>query len=77
MIFNNIWFEEETTQELRHNLANYTQEWDDSKGMFRDKPLHNWASHYADSARYMACVYKELTEPVDMGSWTTDYSKFI
>jgi hypothetical protein len=33
-------------------LDNYRKEWDDVKGMFRDKPLHNWASHGSDSFRY-------------------------
>jgi hypothetical protein len=35
-------------------LKSYTKEFDDKKQMFRDKPLHNWASHGADGFRYMA-----------------------
>ena len=39
------WFDQEKTVSLMDALGSYSQEWDDKKGMFRDKPLHNWASH--------------------------------
>ena len=35
-------------------LYNYKKEWDDTKKVFRDKPLHDWASHGADNIRYFA-----------------------
>lgn len=57
-IFNRCWFDTKT-EGLVDALAQYTQEWDDKKGMFKDKPLHNWASHPADSFRYMAVGYQE------------------
>lgn len=59
MIFQRCWFDEKKCQPLLDALASYTQEWDDKKGMFRDTPLHNWASHASDAARYMAVGFKE------------------
>ncbi len=37
----------------------YQREWDDEKKMFKDKPLHNWTSHYADGLRYLAVAWNE------------------
>jgi hypothetical protein len=35
-------------------IAQYRREWDDKKGMFKEKPLHDWTSHAADVHRYAA-----------------------
>ena len=35
-------------------LRNYTKQWDDKAQMFKDSPVHNWASDPADSFRYLA-----------------------
>jgi hypothetical protein len=40
-------------------LRNYRKEWDEDRGAFRDKPLHNWASHGADAFRTFAQGYVE------------------
>lgn len=42
------------------SLRQYQREWDDDKKMFKDAPLHNWASHGADSKRTMAMAYREI-----------------
>ena len=34
-------------------MENYRREWDDGKSMFKNKPLHDVNSNYADSVRYM------------------------
>lgn len=62
LLFNRMWFDEEKCQKLLDALGSYTQEWDDKKGMFRDKPLHNWASHAADAFRMMAVGLKDQTD---------------
>lgn len=38
-------------------LEAYSREWDDDKKMFKDAPLHNWASHPADGKRYCAIMW--------------------
>ena len=59
VIFNKCWFDKKKTEELVDALSQYTQEWDDKKGMFKEKPLHNWASHPADAFRMLAVGYRE------------------
>lgn len=44
-------------------LEQYRREWDDDKKTFRPSPLHDWSSHYADAARYMALAWR-LEKPV-------------
>lgn len=46
-------------------LRNYQREWDDDKKCFKDKPLHNWASHAADAFRYLAISWLRSTKPKD------------
>lgn len=53
-VLQHCWFEEENTKELIEALSMYHREWDDKKQMFRENPLHDWTSHYADAFRYMA-----------------------
>jgi phage terminase large subunit len=42
-------------------LKTYRRKWDPDNKVFLDTPLHNWASNYADSFRYMALVAKLAT----------------
>lgn len=37
-----------------HALTNYQYEWDDNKGRFKDKPLHDWSSDGSDAFGYLA-----------------------
>jgi hypothetical protein len=37
-------------------LESYRKEWNDKLGCYRDRPLHDWASHGADAFRYMAIM---------------------
>jgi hypothetical protein len=43
-------------------LRNYRKEWDEDRGTWRDKPLHNWASNGADGFRTFAQGYVERLE---------------
>lgn len=46
----------------------YRREWDDDKKMFKDHPLHDWTSHFADALRYLAIVWQEKRPaPKDKG----------
>jgi hypothetical protein len=46
-------------------LRNYRKEWDEDRATFRDRPLHNWASHGADAFRNFAqgFVEPEMVRP--------------
>jgi len=61
-IFNQMWFDEERCQEFINAISQYTKEWDDKNGCFKDRPKHDWTSHAADMFRYYA-----ISEPVETG----------
>jgi hypothetical protein len=56
--FSRCWFDEEAASEGIRALKNYRKEWDEHRLVWRDKPYHNWASHGADSFRYMCIAYR-------------------
>ena len=41
-------------------LKQYQREFDEDKKMFRDKPKHDWTSHYADAFRYACLAWREV-----------------
>ena len=44
-------------------LKQYQREYDEDKKCFRDKPRHDWTSHYADAFRYTCLVWREEMKP--------------
>jgi hypothetical protein len=50
-------------------LRQYRREYDDKRKVFQDRPLHDWASHAADAARYLA-----LGQPKDRTAVKLVYS---
>jgi phage terminase large subunit len=45
------YFDEEKCKVGIQALNEYTKEYDEKKGVYKPKPLHNWASHWADAFR--------------------------
>ena len=43
------------------SMKSYEREWDEKRGMYKDEPLHNWASHDADMSRYAALSEHKMT----------------
>jgi hypothetical protein len=58
-IFGICQFDEAACSEGLKALRNYRKEWDEENGCWKDRPLHNWASHGADGYRYLAMVYRD------------------
>lgn len=52
--FNKFWIDKEKCKALIDALENYYREWDEEKQIYKSKPVHNWASNYADCLRYLA-----------------------
>lgn len=52
------WFDDSKTEAGRKCLENYKKEWDEKRGCYRNKPLHDWCSHGADAFRTMAVAWK-------------------
>lgn len=53
-VFNRFKFCSERCVELLKALRAYQREWDSKRGVWKDRPKHDWASHYADAFRYTA-----------------------
>lgn len=48
-----VWIDEKNGALLVKALENYRQEFDPKKKIYKNNPLHNWASHPADAMRYL------------------------
>ena len=56
-----MWLDERNCTYLKNAFENYTKEWDDRLGAFKDKPFHNEWSHPADAIRYMVmAAYRHI-----------------
>lgn len=55
-ILSRCYFYKETTQQGVLCLENYRKEWDKKNGVWKDSPLHDWASDGADAFRYLANI---------------------
>lgn len=49
--FGSLWIDENKCRDLIAALEAYRKQWDDKLQVYRDKPLHDWASNYADALR--------------------------
>jgi hypothetical protein len=64
----NCCFHEATTHEGIDRLALYRREKDESRGVLRQQPLHDWTSHAADAFRYLAMGIR-----LDRGQGANEY----
>ena len=60
----NCYFDRQKCKVGLDALRQYRKQWDEKNQVFKNKPLHNWCSHAADSFRY-GCV----SEPIDTTEW--------
>lgn len=54
------WFHKSTMDGVE-GLRAYQRDWDEDNKCFKDTPKHNWASHPADSFRYLSLVADGIT----------------
>ena len=52
------WFDKTRCARGLECLWAYRREWDDAGGLWKDAPLHDWASHGADAFRYAAVGFR-------------------
>ena len=48
-VFSQFYFDENKCSRGLSCLKNYRKEWDDKNGCYKNRPLHNWASHGFDA----------------------------
>lgn len=75
-------FDETRCEEGLEALMHYKREYSDELQMFVEKPLHDWASHPADSMRYAAkgiigglCGVTATVSSSDIDKWTQKYRR--
>ncbi|MFA6295521.1 MAG: terminase family protein [Candidatus Paceibacterota bacterium] len=51
---NQLWINSDKCQYFMDCISQYQKEWDDKRGMYKSKPLHDFTSHAADMLRYWA-----------------------
>ena len=61
LFLDHLYVHKDTNKEWIRSMKAYGREWDEKRGMYKDEPLHNWASHDADETRYAALVEKKMT----------------
>lgn len=66
LMFARLWVDETKCDYWLDAVSQYHQEWDSNRGMFIEKPYHDWTSHPADVHRYAAIVEDKMSneEPV-------------
>jgi hypothetical protein len=48
------WFDENKCKQGIESLKQYRSDFDEKRGVFSGRPLHDWTSHAADAFRYLA-----------------------
>lgn len=61
MLLPTCWFDKVKCKEGLEALRMYRRDYDDKRQEFRQRPLHDWTSHYADALRYFAVGHSEKT----------------
>lgn len=54
MIIPRCWFDEKRCEKGINALFNYHRQWDDRFKEYKNRPVHDWASHPSDAFRYFA-----------------------
>lgn len=56
MFFSKLYIDSIKCADFLEAIPQYIREYDDKKKIFKDNPLHDWTSHYADEHRYASIV---------------------
>ncbi|MBU6163280.1 MAG: hypothetical protein KGO50_19380, partial [Myxococcales bacterium] len=69
-MFPRTWFDVRC-QDGIEALRQYQREWHEDTKAFRDRPRHDWTSHYADAFRMLAIAWREERgeEPAPKPVW--------
>jgi len=54
-VLSKTWIDQNNCAPLLRSLENYRQEYDTKKKVYKNHPLHDWSSNFADSMRYL-CI---------------------
>jgi hypothetical protein len=57
------YFDAEGCAEGISMLKSYRKQWDDIRGVWKNEPRHDMASHGSDAFQYLACAYRDYVPP--------------
>lgn len=60
-----LWIDETKCQQFLDYIAQHRHDWDDNKGMFKEKPLQDFTSYAADVHRYAAVIEDHINNEND------------
>ena len=63
LMLSRCWFDAERCARGIEALKQYRREWDGKRQVWRERPLHDWSSHAADSFRYGAMSRLPIKSP--------------
>lgn len=58
--FKRLYVDKIKCAEFLDAIPQYTRVYDEDNKIFKDKPLHDWTSHYADEHRYASLVWNQF-----------------
>lgn len=64
-LFKRLYVDKSKCAEWLEAIPQYTREYDEENKIFKDKPLHDWTSHFADEHRYASLVYDKFRNETD------------
>lgn len=64
--FSRLYVDKTRCAEFLDAIPQYTRVYDEENKIFKDKPLHDWTSHYADEHRYASLVYGQFSNESDL-----------
>jgi hypothetical protein len=74
LVLPRCWFDATKCQQGLRALRHYRREWNEAHQTWRSQPVHDFASHGADSFRYLAMgVRDQSSAPLAEPSWTSQY----
>ena len=69
-VFRRLWFDKTSCDQGINCLWNYRRDWDERGGMYKARPVHDWASHGADSLRYLALSVENINNFANIANGT-------
>lgn len=67
LLFDRLWIDKVKCNFFIEAIPHYKKEFDNKRGIFKDNPLHNWASHAADQFTYAALAEQKMIDEVTGG----------
>jgi len=68
------WFNSEKCADGLEALKSYRREWDEQKQVYRDVPVHDWSSHYADG---FIALSMSLPEPSNESEYEREANRLM